>query len=157
MTNKPVTPAAQRKIDCGCRKGKFACREHAHPAALECNCEMGEGELHTIECAVMEQPAHTPIPWEVTPTLGRIAITKPHKTVGLAGVHIASIENGVHIDDHEANAKLICRAVNSHSELLGLVKQQLNCFKELSDDMLTDSDSQWVKDAERAVKQAEGK
>ena len=48
-------------------------------------------------------------------------------------------------------------AVNMYEELKSLVKQQIGTFAELSDEQLTDSDSIWLKDAQKAIAKAEGK
>lgn len=65
---------------------------------------------------------HTPTPWEMHKTLNRIAITSvtDKKIAGMAPYMIASIEKDLHIEDQEANASFIVRAVNSHKTFLNL-------------------------------------
>lgn len=66
--------------------------------------------------------AHTPTPWEVTPTLGKLAITRPHTTAGIAFDSICHMDSSDDIDP-EANAAFIVKAVNSHEELLKALKK----------------------------------
>ena len=74
-----------------------------------------------------EQPKRTPCPWEVTPTLGKLAITRPHKKIGIAFDSIchmdSNVEDGIHPG---ANADFIVQAVNSFDLLLEAVNAAIS-------------------------------
>ena len=87
--------------------------------AIKCNCEMGEGELHTMECAVMElKPQHTPTPWNVIEDENTYEVIIDSKK----GVIAKTLLNHMELIQAERNAKFIVRAVNSHEELVTLLK-----------------------------------
>jgi len=62
----------------------------------KCNCEMGDGELHLMTCAVMEL---TPTPW----TISELKDVLDHSYLN-------------------AYTEYVVRAVNCHEELLAIVK-----------------------------------
>jgi hypothetical protein len=63
-------------------------------------------------------------PWQITPTLGKLAITRPHKKIGIDFDTICRMEsNRDGSIDAEANAEFIVRAANCHDELLAAVKE----------------------------------
>jgi hypothetical protein len=69
----------------------------------------------------------TPGPWQITPTLGKLAITRPHKKIGIAFDTICRMEsNRDGSIDAEANAEFIVRAANSHDELVAAVRAFVN-------------------------------
>ena len=87
--------------------------------AIKCNCEMGEGELHTMECAVMElKPQHTPTPWNVIEDENTYEVIIDSKK----GVIAKTLLNHMELIQAERNAKFIVRAVNSHDGLVRALK-----------------------------------
>lgn len=64
----------------------------------------------------------TPAPWQVTGTLGKLAITMPHDSIGIAPYTICHIWPHIETGTPEANATLIASA----PELLKACEQVLN-------------------------------
>jgi hypothetical protein len=96
------------------------------------------------------QPMHTPTPW-IQGAFGAIEGAKEGN--GIPRDFVAKVEplNGfgrfVDSEKAKANAAFIVRAVNSHEELIGLVKA-----------ILKDGiDNDWYKDAERVIAKTEVK
>lgn len=97
---------------------------------------------------------HTPTPWEVTSTLGQLAITRPHKTIGIAFDTVCRMEsNRDGSIDAELNAEFIVRAVNSHEALLEIVKT----YKVRLDEQYDEENCDEMEHIEKAIAQAEGK
>jgi hypothetical protein len=69
---------------------------------------------------------HTPLPW-------RTALTDETSIVGSDNSDVASMSGDYHGGDHEnmaANAALICRAVNSHAELVAALEAARDAIAE---------------------------
>jgi hypothetical protein len=75
-------------------------------------------------------------PWQITPTLGKLAITRPHKKIGIDFDTICRMEsNRDGSIDAEANAEFIVRAANCHDELVAAVKLVLTDWPSNRDGM----------------------
>lgn len=82
------------KVDCGCEKDVFACREHAHPA-------------------------HTPTPWKVD---GFGITSKVFNIATLDTTAKDMDDNQIGIGELSANAAFIVKACNVHEELIETLK-----------------------------------
>jgi len=101
---------------------------------------------------------HTPGPWQVTNTLGKVAITVPHDSIGIAPYTVCHIWPHIEKGESEANAKLIAAA----PELLETVKELVEIFEQINTNgmfayHLDSHTGVKVKKANEIIRKAEGK
>lgn len=65
---------------------------------------------------------HTPIPWKFDPYWSLIMAGKTEIAAVHAAITAGELAKRKRLDEAHANAKFICRAVNSHTDLLAALK-----------------------------------
>jgi len=95
--------------------------------------------------------SYTKGPWEVTETLGSLAITIPHKKIGIAFDIVCHINHNIRKGHPEANANLIASAPTMYEENKKLKALKTELIEEL-ECVLECSDSELCEHCEKGVK-----
>lgn len=83
----------------------------------------------------MNAGAHTPLPWIITSPNGNDLGANVSHSICVPFMRIADVQNTGRIDETEANAQIIVRAVNSHAALLEALKAVDAAYQQMFDVM----------------------